>query len=262
MTAVNCIIVDDDVFSTRVMSGYISRTNDVVLSQCFTNAIDAINFIATDAGKNVNLIFLDIEMPEMSGMEFLRAIDLSDKEVVIYSSQEKYALESYEYDVCDYLLKPVSYARFIRAIAKARLNLDLREQPDTAGEEPAADVDCVFLRDNTGTLHKTKYEDIVLIETMENYVSMTTLKQKFLVHIPMKKIIELLPQNVVTRIHRSYAVGIKHICNIDKEHIVVECGNEKISLPLSRTYCQDLRKKMNSASVAGSDGILVYADNL
>ncbi len=262
MAQVTCVIVDDDVFSTKIMSGYISRTNDVVLAQSFTNAIDAINFLSSHEGKSVNLIFLDIEMPEMNGMEFMRAMDLSRKEVVIYSSQEKYALESYEYDVCDYLLKPVSYARFIRAIGKARCALELREDPNAGADDSTNDTECAFLRDNTGAVHKVKYEDIVLLETMENYVTVTTTRQKILVHIPMKKLVELLPQTYITRIHRSYAVGVKHICNVDKDKVVVELGNERVSLPLSRTYCHDLRKKMSAAAVADSDGILICANNL
>ena len=78
----------------------------------------------------------------------------------------------------------------------------------------------------------------------------------------MKKLVELLPQAYITRIHRSYAVGVKHICNVDKDKVVVELGNERVSLPLSRTYCHDLRKKMSAAAVADSDGILICANNL
>ncbi|MCI5777174.1 MAG: LytTR family DNA-binding domain-containing protein [Bacteroidales bacterium] len=263
MAAVTCIIVDDDIFPTRVMSGYINRTDDIALVQCFTNAIDAINFLSsTDEGKNVGIIFLDIEMPEMSGIEFMRAVDLSHKEVIIYSSQEKYALEAYEYDVCDYLLKPVSYARFVRAVMRAKMNLSKREVPEHTESNSDNDWDCAFFRDNAGALHKTKYDDIVMLETMENYVSITTLKEKILVHVTMKKIVELLPPNIVARIHRSYAVGLKHICNIDKDHVTIEYGREKITLPYSRYYCQDLMKRMNSTPITGSDGCLFGFDDV
>lgn len=252
MPQVTCIIVDDDTFSAEIMSGYVRRTNDVGLAQTFSNAIDAINFLSGREGKSVNLIFLDIEMPEMSGMEFMRSIDLSGKEVVIYSSQEKYALESYEYDVCDYLLKPVSYARFIRSVVKARTALEIKEEV-VEDEEPADDSECAFLRDNVGVVHKVRYDDIVMIEAMENYVSVCTPKHKMLIHSPLRKLVDTLPPQHVVRIHRSYAIGVRHICNMEKDKVVVECGREKVELPLSRVFGQDLRKRIETqlASEAG-----------
>lgn len=253
MPQVTCIIVDDDTFSAKIMSGYVRRTNDVGLAQTFSNAIDAINFLSGREGKNVNLIFLDIEMPEMSGMEFMRSIDLSGKEVVIYSSQEKYALESYEYDVCDYLLKPVSYARFIRSVGKARMALEIKEEE--ADEEPADDSECAFLRDNAGVTHKVRYDDIVMIEALENYVSVCTPRHKILIHSPLRKLVDTLPPQHVVRVHRSYAIGMRHICNVEKDKVVVELGREKVELPLSRVFGQDLRKRIEAlqASEAGKN---------
>lgn len=255
MARMTCIIVDDDVFSTKIMSGYICRTNDVSLTQAFSNAIDAINFLSSNEGRSVDIIFLDIEMPEMSGIEFMRAIDLAGKEVVIYSSQEKYALESYEYNVCDYLLKPVSYARFIRAVGKARQALEAKGDVRLAGEtvdgNATSDRETVYLKDNTGGLHKVKFEDIIMMEAQENYVAVSTPRQRLLVHMPLKKVIELFPPEAyIMRIHRSYAIGVRHVCNIDKDKVFVECGEERLKLPLSRTYCQTLRRLMRSLTTA------------
>lgn len=255
MARMTCIIVDDDVFSTKIMSGYINRTNDICLVQAFSNAIDAINFLSSNEGRGVGIIFLDIEMPEMSGIEFIRAIDLAGKEVVIYSSQEKYALESYEYNVCDYLLKPVSYARFIRAVSKARLALetkgDVKLVEEAAEGNAASDDETVFLRDNTGGLHKVKFEDIIMIEAQENYVAVSTPRQRLLVHMPLKKVIELFPAEAyIMRIHRSYAIGVRHVCNIDKDKVYIECGEERVKLPLSRTYCQTLRRLLRDITTS------------
>ncbi len=233
------------------MSGYFSRTNAVNLIQVFPNAIDAINFLSSPEGAIVNLIFLDIEMPEMSGIEFMRAINLTDKEVVIYSSQEKYALESYEYNVCDYLLKPVAYSRFIRAITKAQTSLDQKQDHSKKNndvEDNDNDSDVIFLKDNLGNVHKIRFADIAVIQAMENYVSVHTTKQKIIVHIPMKKIMESMPENYVQRIHRSFAIGLRYISKVNRDKIKVEFGVETQELPLSRTYSTAIKKTVSALS--------------
>lgn len=244
MTQVNCIIVDDDIFSTKIVSGYISRTAGVVLVQSFNCAVDAINFLSTQEGKAVNLIFLDIEMPDLSGIDFMRAADLRSIEVVIYSSQEKYALESYEYDVCDYLLKPVSYARFIKAMGKVRLAIGQKAEI----EEEDDDEGYVMLKDNAGCTHKVNVGDIILVSAEQNYVSVKTIKRDILVHVAMKKLMETMPEAQICRIHRSYAIGLKYISKIEKELVYVEYGETSLQFPLSRSYSQNLKRALGGAS--------------
>ncbi len=245
MTQVNCIIVDDDIFSTRVMSGFVNKTGDVVLAQSFTNAIDAINFLACNEGKCINLIFLDIEMPEINGIEFMQAVDMTQREVIVYSSQGKYALESYEYDVCDYLLKPVSYARFIKAVSRARTQIDRRKGLVTAesSEENVEEAGSfTFIKDSCGQSHKVRFSDIVSVEARENYVVVNTTKQEILVHMPMKKMLEVIPEDIVKRTHKSYAVGLRFVVKIDKDSVYAEYGQKEVKLPLSRTYGDSFKK--------------------
>ena len=248
--SLSCIIVDDDPFSTKIMSGYVSRLGYVELSQVFTNAVDAVDFLSSFEGRHIDMVFLDIEMPDMNGIEFLQTVDLSGKEVVIYSSQEKYALESYEYDVCDYLLKPVTYARFIKAVSKARIALEHKGKvPSTESEaNDSEDKNIVFLKDNTGDVHKVRCDEIVFIEAMENYVSVRTVKQTLTVHSPMKKLAETLPDDLVKRIHRSFGVGLRFISKVTKDSITVECGTFSRSFPVSRTYLSEVKKLLDTTA--------------
>lgn len=250
MATVKCIVVDDDMFSTKIMTGYVDRTKDMTLVGCFTNAVEAINFLSGVEGNGVNLIFLDIEMPEMNGIEFMKAVDMSGKEVVIYSSQEKYAMESYEYDVCDYLLKPVRYVRFMKAVGKARKAISSREGFE---DEMDGDGETIYLRDNKGAVYKVRFEDIALVETMENYVQVCTTRQKILVHTTMREMMERMPERYIVKAHRSYAVGLRHVCNLDRERCVVEVGTEKVTVAVSRTFIGELRKRLD-AIVNDPDG--------
>lgn len=249
MSRLNCIIVDDDAFSTKIMSGYIGRTSGVSVVQTFCCAVDAINYLSTIEGRAVNLVFLDIEMPDLNGIDFIRAADLRNKEVVIYSSQEKYALESYEYDVCDYLLKPVSYARFVKALGKARIALGQRPEETTA---ESCSEDFVMLRDNQGCTHKLNFGEIMSVEAEQNYVSIKATTKEILVHLPMKKVLEMLPERAVCRIHRSFAVGLRFISKIEKDVVSVEADGVHMDLPLSRSFGQNLRKALNDLKESGS----------
>ena len=117
----NCIIIDDDLMSRRIIEEFISRTDQLRLLASFENAVDAINVFSSD--EDVDLIFLDIEMPEMSGIDFLNTLT-SPCQIIIISSKEKYALEAFEYNVTDYLLKPILYSRFFKAVEKAFSRFD------------------------------------------------------------------------------------------------------------------------------------------
>ncbi len=156
----NCIIVDDDKLAREVLEKFINRVDFLDLLGTFENAIDASNAIPKFE-ETIDLIFLDVEMPEMTGMEFLSTMD-NMPQIIIVSSKEKYAIDAYEYAVTDYLLKPVYYSRFLKAVNKAYENHTSKFQEGTGDLE-------VFIKSNSA-LVRLEYDDILWIEALENYV--------------------------------------------------------------------------------------------
>lgn len=245
----NCIIVDDDMFSTRMVADFIGRTSSLDLVSKFGNAIDALDFLAVSNIK-IDVIFLDIEMPEMSGLDFMRSVNLHGAQVIIYSSQEKYALESYEYDVCDYLLKPVTYARFLKAINKVKSALADTQDVDVDASETSestddAKIEEVYVKDNVNDIYKIRFSDVIYIEAMENYVLIVTTVRRIMVHTSMVKILQKFPESHIVRTHRSYAVGKRYIKDIVGGDIEMLLVDEKI--PIGKSYRDQVREILDSA---------------
>jgi len=232
----NCIVVDDDNFSVRIIEEFVNQTEGLALLGTFTNAIDAVNWLNNSEKEPVHLIFLDIEMPEMSGIEFLRALNVIPQ-VIIYSSQEKYALESYEYDVTDYLLKPVTYARFIKAVNRARERFERKENPVKQSTE-------IFIKNNS-SLVRVKYDDIPWIEALENYVVVNTFKEKYTIHFTMKSISDKMPSERFMRIHRSYIVNFSKISAIEDNSVIIRTESGNRVIPIGKSYKDKLLNDIN-----------------
>ena len=232
----NCIIVDDDNFSVRIIEEFVNQTEGLELLGTFTNAIEAVNWLNNGEKEPVHLIFLDIEMPEMSGIEFLRALNVIPQ-VIIYSSQEKYALESYEYDVTDYLLKPVTYARFIKAVNRARERFERKENPVKQSTE-------IFIKNNS-SLVRVKYDDILWIEALENYVVVNTFKEKYTIHFTMKSISDKMPSERFMRIHRSYIVNFSKISAIEDNSVIIRTESGSRVIPIGKSYKDKLLNDIN-----------------
>jgi DNA-binding LytR/AlgR family response regulator len=232
----NCIIVDDDNFSVRIIEEFVNQTEGLELLGTFTNAIEAVNWLNNGEKEPVHLIFLDIEMPEMSGIEFLRALNVIPQ-VIIYSSQEKYALESYEYDVTDYLLKPVTYARFIKAVNRARERFERKENPVKQSTE-------IFIKNNS-SLVRVKYDDILWIEALENYVVVNTFKEKYTIHFTMKSISDKMPSDRFMRIHRSYIVNFSKISAIEDNSVIIRTESGNRVIPIGKSYKDKLLNDIN-----------------
>lgn len=235
----NCIIVDDDKLSIKIIEEFVDRTESLNLLGSFSSAVEAVNMLNQSISDPVHLIFLDIEMPEMSGIEFLKALNVIPQ-VIIYSSQEKYALESYEYDVTDYLLKPVQYGRFIKAVNRALERFDKKENPVKQSTE-------IFIKNNS-SLVRVKFDDILWIEALENYVVLNTFKEKYTIHFTMKSIADKMPADRFMRIHRSFIVNFSKIKVIEDNSVVIktETGNKVI--PIGKSYRDKLMDDINLIS--------------
>lgn len=231
----NCIIVDDDKLSRRIIEEYVKKTESLRLVGSFANAMEAINFVSVN--QNINLIFLDIEMPEMTGLDFLKSLAIMPQ-VIIISSKEKYAFDAFDYNVTDYLLKPVAYSRFFRSIDKAikvfnKNNNSLEPQ------------DSIFIKRNL-SLVKLKFEDILWVEALENYVSFYTDTDKFTIHFTLKAIEKKLPSNKFLRVHRSYIVNISAITSIEENNVIISANNENHAIPIGKSYRDKLMQDINS----------------
>jgi DNA-binding LytR/AlgR family response regulator len=228
-----CIIIDDDEITCRVIQDYVERTSFLELTYTFSNAVDAINYI--NSGNSVNLIFLDIEMPEMTGIEFLNTIT-QKPQIVIVSSREKYALEAFEYSVTDYLLKPVTYARFFKAANKSLENFDKSHQGSSDDE--------IFIKKGN-SLVKIKYSEILWVEALENYVVINTLIDKFTIHFTMKAIENQLPSSYFKRVHRSFIVNIKSIFSIEDNSVIIKTNDVRRVIPIGKSYKDSLLRDIN-----------------
>lgn len=230
----NAIIIDDDELSRRVIEEYIDRTDSLTLVGSFENGVDAIN--AFKSGKIIDLVFLDIEMPEMSGIEFLNTLTYQPQ-IIIFSSKERYALEAFEYDVTDYLLKPVHYHRFYKAVAKA-LKRFQKEGTSTS------DKNEMFIKKNN-SLVKVRYDDILWIEALENYVTLNTFDEKFTIHFTMKAIEGKLPVAKFYRVHRSYIVNRNSVNVIEDGSIVIPIDKGEKKIPIGKSYRDKLMDDLN-----------------
>lgn len=198
---IKCIITDDEPVARKGLRGYIEKIDFLTLTGECEDAIQLNTLLKT---QQVDLIFLDIEMPEMTGLELLSNLTNPPK-VIIVSAYEQYALKGYEFKVVDYLLKPVSFDRFLKSANRIH-DLLQTEQKD-------AD-DYIFVKSDK-QLKKILLRDILFIESMENYVIIQTVSSKEIVYTTLKQIHESLPQDIFQQTHRSYIVNIDQVNAID-----------------------------------------------
>lgn len=231
----NCIIIEDDKLSLRIIEEFISKTADLNLVQSFSNAVDAINHLGNET--DVQLIFLDVELPDMTGMEFLDSIEIYPQ-VVIISSKEKYAVDAFNYEVTDYLVKPVNYARFFKAIERARKRVQMRNGLDKIGKNE------IFIKKNS-TLVRLRYDDILWVEALENYVIFNTFDDKYTIHFTMKAIEQKLPFDKFTRVHRSYIVNTSSIEVIEDNSVLIRIQDGTKSIPIGKSYKDKLMGDIN-----------------
>ncbi|RYY99725.1 MAG: response regulator transcription factor [Chitinophagaceae bacterium] len=206
---IRCMIVDDEQHAIDILEHYVKQAPYLELVGTSTHPIEALQVVAQ--GK-VDLVFLDIQMPELSGIDFIRAINGKAK-VILTTAYSEFALEGYELDVVDYLLKPVRLPRFLQAVQKAMAAL----QPAGAPAAPAGEEDdYLFVKtESKGKLLKINLADIDYIEGMKNYVAIHRGAQKTLVYTSMKELEERLPQKQFMRVHKSFIIPLARITGIE-----------------------------------------------
>ena len=177
-------------------------------------------------------------MPEMTGMEFLNSLNTTPQ-VIIISSKEQYALEAFEYDVSDYLLKPISYSRFFKAVNKVNTRV---EKNGTTILTPEKNE--IFIKSNS-TLVRLHYDDILWVEALENYVVINTFTDKYTIHFTMKAIEDKMPSHLFSRIHRSYVVNLKKIEMIEDNSVVITTDGGSKSIPIGKSYREKLMGDIN-----------------
>lgn len=206
---INCLVVDDEQHAIDILTHYISQTPFLHLAASTTNPLEALQRMNE---LEIGLIFLDIQMPELSGIDFIKAIHGKAK-VILTTAYSEFALESYELDVVDYLLKPIRFPRFLQAVQKV-----VKEGGDHSGEQGTEDFedDYIFVKtESKGKLLKINLTDINYIEGMKNYVAIHCSDKKTLVYTSMKELEERLPQKSFLRVHKSYIIPIAKITGIE-----------------------------------------------
>lgn len=230
----NCIIVDDDKMSCKLLEGYVKKASSLNLIGTFSDSIAARNAITER--KDIDLIILDIEMPELNGFDFIGSLDLPPN-IIIVTSGEDYALKAFDFNVVDYLLKPISYGRFCKAIDKTIRYYSRKEVPNTGDEE-------IFIKKGS-SLVKLKLKDIIFIEALENYVTLTTKDDKFTIHFTMKAIESQVPSGIFKRVHRSYIINKSMIQSIKENTLDLTVGDSVKSIPVGKSFRDDLLNDIN-----------------
>ena len=231
----NCIIVDDDKLTCKILEGYISKSDSLNFIGSFNDSVAARNILSKR--HDIDLIFLDIEMPEMSGFDIIGSLDLPPN-IIVVSSAEEYALRAFDFNVVDYLLKPVTYARFCKAIDKT-IRYFSRKEPITAtGDEE------IFIK-NGSSLVKLKLKEIIYIEALENYVILSTNDNRYTIHFTMKAIESQLPSGLFIRVHRSFIINKGMIQTIKESSLEIIVNEIPKSIPIGKSFRDSLLSDIN-----------------
>lgn len=221
---IRCLIADDEVIARQILEQYVMQTEGLTLVGQARNAMEA---FARMEQQQVDLMFLDIEMPLVNGVAFLKTLTAPPK-VIFTTAYAEYAVQGFELNAVDYLLKPFSYQRFTQAVEKARQLISIANTPAQETREEKY----LLLKEKEGLI-KVAYEDVLYIEGSRDYMKIFTTSRQYLVHLTMKKLEEMLPPELFVRTHKSYIVSLRSI-KIMKVNELVLMNQQTI--PVSTNY--------------------------
>lgn len=226
---INCIIIEDEPLATEKLTAFVERVPTLNLLTTFDNALLAIEFLASNV---VELIFLDIQMEQLTGIEFLESVQ-TKAQVIITTAYSEFALKGYELRVSDYLLKPYSFSRFVQAIDKVNSQHQLMQQSQK-------ETDFIFVKTEY-RIEKVNLGDILYIEGMKDYLKLVTTEGNIMTLQRFKTYEAFLPSDQFARVHKSYIVAIAKIKSIERNRIKI--GDKRI--PISDTYRERFNKRLD-----------------
>ena len=224
---IRCLAVDDEAYASEIIANYIKKTPFLELVGTTTNAFEALKLVQNNL---VDVVFLDIQMPELSGIQFIKICEEKCK-VILTTAYPEYAVEGFELDVVDYLLKPISYERFYKAALKVQA---LPSKPTN---------EFMFIKgDAKNKFIKVNYNEILYVEGLKNYVSIFTASQRIITYQALRDLETLLPRPPFYRVHKSYIVSTENIKMIEGNSIYIsdQC------LPIGETYRDDFFKMIRA----------------
>lgn len=214
---IRCLIIDDKPLAIDILADYTRKTLFLELIATTTNPIEGLSIVRQ---QQIDLVFLDIQMPELTGLQFMKIAGNQCK-VILTTAYSEYALDGFENDVIDYLLKPIAFDRFYRAAEKA-MRIIGKSSAGTAHPLPQNEPQNEYIFVKTEhRIQKINLRDILFIEGLQNYISINTGTERILSLQPLKKIEETLPQKEFIRVHKSYIVALRHITAIERSRIFV-----------------------------------------
>lgn len=234
----NCVIIDDEPLAREGIASYVREVDFLHLTATCENPVELIKLLDQ---HEIHLIFLDIQMPKMNGIDFLKIVK-NPPIVIITTAFPTYALEGFQLNVLDYLLKPVTFERFFKSVNKAKDYYQLITKPLIAGAEKGEQQPDYFFIKSGSKYEKIQFADILYVEGMQNYVTIYTSKGKYLTLLNLKDLEQNLNGKSFIRVHKSYIVSIDKIAAIEGNEIFIESHR----IPISRNYREQVIEKVVS----------------
>ena len=229
MKRIKCIVVDDEPLAVSLLGSYVEKIPFFELAFSKENPIEALEYIRKN---EADLIFLDIQMPELSGINFMKIV--GDKmKYILTTAYAEYALEGYEHNVIDYLLKPISFDRFQKSALKAQERFPTNE----------TSANSYFFVKSSGQQHKINFDEILYIESIKDYVNIKTDNQEYIVLDTLKSLENQLPENFA-RVHKSFILNLDKIEKIDVRNVFLNSGKE---IPIGETYKSEFFQKLKKS---------------
>ncbi|GGF68541.1 LytR/AlgR family response regulator transcription factor [Wenyingzhuangia marina] len=236
---IKCLIIDDEPLAINIIENYLGKMENFEIVKTFGNAIDGLNFLKNNT---VDVIFLDINMPVLDGINFIKSLE-EPPLLVITSAYDEFAIETYELDVLDYLVKPIEFPRFMKSLNKIERRLDDTTKSSTS--ENTKERPYLFVKIDKKKMKKIFLDEILVIESLKDYLKINTISGRYIVHSTLTDFTNLLPSRDFIRIHRSYTVAIDKIDAVEGNSIEIE----GLRYVIGRSYLEEAKQKILNSSI-------------
>jgi two-component system LytT family response regulator len=235
---INCLIIDDEPLAINVIKNYLEPIENFEVINTFSNSIEGLNFLKNN---NVDVIFLDINMPVLDGINFIKSLE-NPPLLIITSAYSQFAIETYELDVLDYLVKPIEFPRLMKALNKVSKRLGNK---NNSLQENIPESPFIFVKIDKKRMKKIFFNEILVIESLKDYLKINTLTGKYIIHSTLSDFTDLLPERNFLRIHRSYTIAIDKIDAVEGNSIEIE----GLRYVIGRSYMDHVKQRILNSSI-------------